>query len=240
MLTILLGNMIVLVPMVLNAHAGTKYGISFPVLCRAAFGVRGANVPAMLRAIVACGWFGIQTWIGALALDTLLTRGVARLGAGARGRRGSRSRSSGSSRSRSSSRAPKASRCSRAGRRRCCSAAARCCSGGGSSRGGGLAQRARAVAAACSRAARRLLGALPGGAHRERRLLGDAQPQHPRLHPLREEPALAGARPGARPADDDDRVRLHRRGGDERDDRDLRRGDLGPGRAREPHRQRRQ
>lgn len=72
MLTILLGNVIVLVPMVLNAHAGTRYGISFPVLCRAAFGVRGANVPAVLRAIVACGWFGIQTWIGALALDTLL------------------------------------------------------------------------------------------------------------------------------------------------------------------------
>jgi NCS1 family nucleobase:cation symporter-1 len=73
MLTILLGNTIVLVPMVLNAHAGTKYGVSFPVLCRASFGVRGANVPAMLRAIVACGWFGIQTWIGALALDALFT-----------------------------------------------------------------------------------------------------------------------------------------------------------------------
>ena len=71
MLTILLGNTIVLIPMILNAHAGTKYGISFPVLCRAAFGTRGANVPAVLRAIVACGWFGIQTWIGALALDTL-------------------------------------------------------------------------------------------------------------------------------------------------------------------------
>jgi len=71
--TILLGNMIVLVPMVLNAHAGTKYGVSFPVMCRASFGVRGANVPAMLRAVVACGWFGIQTWIGALALNTLLT-----------------------------------------------------------------------------------------------------------------------------------------------------------------------
>src|SRR4029453_410965 len=71
MLTILLGNTIVLVPMILNAHAGTKYGVSFPVLCRASFGVRGANVPAILRAIVACGWFGIQTWIGALALDAL-------------------------------------------------------------------------------------------------------------------------------------------------------------------------
>ncbi len=69
--TILLANVIVLIPMVLNAHAGTKYGISFPVLCRAAFGVRGANVPAVLRAIVACGWFGIQTWIGALAINAL-------------------------------------------------------------------------------------------------------------------------------------------------------------------------
>ncbi|MBI2213220.1 MAG: NCS1 family nucleobase:cation symporter-1 [Acidobacteria bacterium] len=71
--TILLGNVIVLVPMVLNAHAGTKYGISFPVLCRASFGTRGANIPAVLRAIVACGWFGIQTWIGGLALDALMT-----------------------------------------------------------------------------------------------------------------------------------------------------------------------
>jgi NCS1 family nucleobase:cation symporter-1 len=73
MITILLGNMIVLIPMILNAHAGTRYGISFPVLCRAAFGVRGANVPAILRAIVACGWFGIQTWIGALAMDALFS-----------------------------------------------------------------------------------------------------------------------------------------------------------------------
>jgi nucleobase:cation symporter-1, NCS1 family len=74
--TILLGNTIVLVPMVLNAHAGTKYGISFPVLCRASFGVRGANVPALLRAGVACGWFGIQTWIGGLALNALVTAAV--------------------------------------------------------------------------------------------------------------------------------------------------------------------
>src|SRR4026209_425340 len=68
MITILLGNCIVLVPMMLNAHAGTKYGVSFPVLCRASFGVRGANVPALLRAFVACGWFGIQTWIGGEAI----------------------------------------------------------------------------------------------------------------------------------------------------------------------------
>jgi NCS1 family nucleobase:cation symporter-1 len=72
MIVILLGNVVVLVPMILNAHAGTKYGVSFPVLCRASFGVRGANVPAILRALVACGWFGIQTWIGGLALNTLL------------------------------------------------------------------------------------------------------------------------------------------------------------------------
>src|SRR5262245_9783834 len=71
MITILLGNTIVLVPMILNAHAGTKYGVSFPVLCRASFGTKGANIPAVLRAIVACGWFGIQTWIGGQALDAL-------------------------------------------------------------------------------------------------------------------------------------------------------------------------
>ena len=53
--TILLGNLIVLVPMLLNAHAGTRYGIPFPVFVRASFGVRGANVPAVLRALVACG-----------------------------------------------------------------------------------------------------------------------------------------------------------------------------------------
>jgi NCS1 family nucleobase:cation symporter-1 len=67
-LTIFLGNVIVLIPMVLNAHAGTAYGIPFPVYCRAAFGTKGANVPAVLRALVACGWFGIQTWIGGEAI----------------------------------------------------------------------------------------------------------------------------------------------------------------------------
>jgi NCS1 family nucleobase:cation symporter-1 len=71
MITILLGNTIVLIPMMMNAHSGTKYGISFPVLCRAAFGTKGANIPAVLRAIVACGWFGIQTWIGGQAMDAL-------------------------------------------------------------------------------------------------------------------------------------------------------------------------
>jgi NCS1 family nucleobase:cation symporter-1 len=67
-LTIFLGNLIVLIPMILNAHAGTLYGIPFPVYCRASFGTKGANVPAILRALVACGWFGIQTWIGGEAI----------------------------------------------------------------------------------------------------------------------------------------------------------------------------
>jgi len=71
-LTIFLANCIVLIPMVLNAHAGTRYGIPFPVYCRAAFGLRGANIPALMRALVACGWFGIQTWIGGKSLHTLL------------------------------------------------------------------------------------------------------------------------------------------------------------------------
>ncbi len=70
--TIFLGNLIVLVPMVLNAHAGTKYGIPFPVFCRASFGTTGANIPALLRAFVACGWFGIQTWIGGEAIHKIL------------------------------------------------------------------------------------------------------------------------------------------------------------------------
>ena len=70
--TIFLGNLIVLAPMILNAHAGTKYGIPFPVFCRASFGTTGANVPALLRALVACGWFGIQTWIGGNAVYQIL------------------------------------------------------------------------------------------------------------------------------------------------------------------------
>ena len=71
-LTIFLGNSIVLIPMILNGHAGAKYGIPFPVFARASFGTKGANIPAMLRAIVACGWFGIQTWIGGDALYHIL------------------------------------------------------------------------------------------------------------------------------------------------------------------------
>jgi NCS1 family nucleobase:cation symporter-1 len=71
--TIFLGNVIVPIPMVLNAHAGTKYGIPFPVYCRPSFGILGANVPALLRALVACGWFGIQTWIGGAAIYEIMS-----------------------------------------------------------------------------------------------------------------------------------------------------------------------
>jgi NCS1 family nucleobase:cation symporter-1 len=71
-LTVMLGNVIVLIPMVLNGHAGAKYGIPFPVLMRASFGTIGANIPAMARALVACGWFGIQTWIGGDAIYQVL------------------------------------------------------------------------------------------------------------------------------------------------------------------------
>src|ERR1700676_1756314 len=70
--TIFIGNVIVLAPMLLNSHPGAKYGIPFPVLARASFGVLGANVAAVLRALVACGWFGIQTWIGGEAISTLI------------------------------------------------------------------------------------------------------------------------------------------------------------------------
>jgi len=71
LVTIALGNLIVLVPMLLNSHAGTKYGIPFPVFARAFYGVRGANLAALLRALVACGWFGIQTWIGGEGINVV-------------------------------------------------------------------------------------------------------------------------------------------------------------------------
>src|SRR3979411_1986269 len=69
---VFLGNTIVLVPMLLKSHPGARYGIPFPVLARASFGVLGANIAAVLRALVACGWFGIQSWIGGEAINTLL------------------------------------------------------------------------------------------------------------------------------------------------------------------------
>ncbi|HEY6167560.1 MAG TPA: NCS1 family nucleobase:cation symporter-1 [Verrucomicrobiae bacterium] len=81
-LTIFLGNLIVVIPMILNAHAGTRYGIPFPVFCRASFGTVGANVPALMRAFVACGWFGIQSWIGGNAIYKILAVFVPSLASG--------------------------------------------------------------------------------------------------------------------------------------------------------------
>ena len=71
--TILLGNVIVLIPILLNSHPGTKYGIPFPVFARASYGTIGSNLPALMRALVACGWFGIQAWIGGEALHTFFS-----------------------------------------------------------------------------------------------------------------------------------------------------------------------
>src|SRR3984885_9833911 len=79
-ITMLIGNVVVLIPMILNGHAGAKYGIPFPVFARSSFGTKGANIPAMLRAIVACGWFGIQTWIGGYALYLMFKIWIPALG----------------------------------------------------------------------------------------------------------------------------------------------------------------
>ncbi len=195
LLAVFLGNAIVLVPMVINAHAGTRYGIPFPVFARAAFGTRGTHVPSLLRAVVACGWFGIQTWVGGLAIHALV--GVAWPGFLALGGdwrfmghtvaefvsfavfwvinlyfvwAGTESIKWLETVS-----APFLHR----------AAAWRCCGG---------APRPQAAWARCSRAR---IGAAPGSAgaatfadvpalgHRDGRLLGHALAQHPRLHPLR-------------------------------------------------------
>src|SRR6201995_1896137 len=82
-ITIAVANLIVLVPMLLNSHAGTKYGIPYPVFARASFGLRGANLPAVLRALIACAWFGIQTWIGGAGFYILIGSGARRSGSAA-------------------------------------------------------------------------------------------------------------------------------------------------------------
>ena len=71
--TVALGNTIVLIPILLNSHPGTLYGIPFPVFARAAYGTIGSNLPALMRSVVACGWFGIQAWLGGEALNTFFT-----------------------------------------------------------------------------------------------------------------------------------------------------------------------
>src|SRR3954467_11228323 len=92
LVTVALGNTIVLVPILLNPHPGTKYGIPFPVFARAAYGTIGSNLPALMRALVACGWFGIQAWIGGEALQVFLETAIpgwrTALGAGVAGHTG--------------------------------------------------------------------------------------------------------------------------------------------------------
>ncbi len=73
-LTIFTGSCIVLIPILLVAHAGTRYGIPYPVFARLWFGTRGAHVPALARAIIGAGWFGINSWFGGLALDAIVSR----------------------------------------------------------------------------------------------------------------------------------------------------------------------
>ena len=198
LVTILLGNTIVLVPILLNSHPGTKYGIPFPVFARAAYGTIGSNLPALMRALVACGWFGIQAWIGGEALHTFFTHRRARLADAARRRlrratrrpSGSRSCSSGGSTSSSST------------------AAWTCCARvenwaapfvlvmtGAAARGGRSGART-ASGRCCAQPgkfhdARRVLAGLRPVADRDDRLLGDAVAQHARLHALRPQPARA-------------------------------------------------
>ena len=235
MLTILLGNSIVLIPMMLNAHAGTKYGVSFPVLCRAAFGVKGANVPALLRAFVACGWFGIQTWIGGLALHALLGAAfpgwlalpgnvwiafaafwAVQVAIIVRGLEGIKALESWS---------------------------APLLLGGGAlllgwaiSRGGGLGH-ILTESARLQKAHMPFWQLFPAGLTANVGYWATLSlniPDFTRYARSQRSQVLGQALglPG-----DHDRVRVHRRRGDERDDRDLRRGDLGSGAAHRAHRQ---
>ncbi|KAI8563214.1 hypothetical protein RHMOL_Rhmol03G0095000 [Rhododendron molle] len=74
--TVVAANVILLIPLVLTGHPGTRYGIPFPVLARSSFGIRGAHVPTLLRALVGCGWYGIETWIGGEAIFLLLPKSI--------------------------------------------------------------------------------------------------------------------------------------------------------------------
>lgn len=79
-LNVIAGTMIILIPMVLNGYPGTKYGIPFPVVVRSSFGIQGAHIAGLLRGLVACGWFGINTWICADAISTLLIKLIPAVG----------------------------------------------------------------------------------------------------------------------------------------------------------------
>ena len=227
LLTVSLGNFIVLIPILLNSHPGTKYGIPFPVLVRSSFGIRGANVAAMARALVACGWFGIQTWIGALALDTLMIT----LASGWADVSGHKAiafavfwliqvaiilRGIDGIKFLESYAAPLLLGSSLA------------LLIWGFNVGGNIFSASSQLITDDQS----LLGAVRPGPGGERRLLDHAVDEHPRLHALREGPALAGRRPEHRDAAHDDRLLVHRHRRDGGDDRRVRRADLGPGHAR--------
>ena len=239
LVTILLGNTIVLIPILLNSHPGTKYGIPFPVFARAAYGTLGSNVPALMRALVACGWFGIQAWIGGEALHTVFKTIIpgwpTLLGAGFAGHTTTEwlsfllfwglniyiiYRGMDLLRAVENWAAPFV-----------------------------LVMTGALLWWAVSRAnglgpllsqpgkfhtSRRVPAGVHSVADRDDRLLGDAVAQHAGLHPLRPQPARADHRPGRRAADDD--VAVCGDGGDDhqRDGDHLRRGDLGSGAAGRP------
>jgi hypothetical protein len=238
LLTILLGNTIVLAPILLNSHPGTKYGIPFPVFARAAYGTIGSNLPAILRALVACGWFGIQAWIGGEALETLfeavLPGWKTLLGGGLfQGHTPSEWVSfllfwginvaiiyRGMDllpESRELGRALRAAHDRRPSRL-----------------GGAEGARLRSAPGA-ARQVPHVLGIFPGlrpVADGDDRLLGDALPEHAGLHAVRPKPAGAGDRPGLRATRDDVGLRGDGRPHHERDRADLRAADLGSDAAR--------
>ena len=222
--------------MILNAHAGTKYGVSFPVLCRASFGVKGANVPATLRALVACGWFGIQTWIGALALNTLVAAvwpawsGIAggiwisfavfwlvQVWIILNGLEGIKKLEGWS--------AP------------LLLAGGALLLGWAIARGGGLGPHPRSVGRGCSSGSVPFWQLFPAALTANVGYWATLSlniPDFTRYARSQRSQALGQA---LGLAGDDDGVRVHRRGRDERDDRALRRGDLGSGRAHRAHRE---
>ena len=223
--------------MILNAHAGTKYGVSFPVLVPRQLrraGRQRAGDPPRAGRLRLVRHPDLDRRPGA---EHAARRGVAGVGRSARQRLDRLRHLLGARRSGSSSTASRASRSSKAGRRRCSSAAGVLLLGWAIRRGGGLGHiLAESVAAADG--ARAVLALFPAALTANVGYWATLSLNIPGLHALRAQPAIAGARPGARPAGDDDRVCVHRRGRDQRDDRDLRRGDLGSGRADRAHRQR--
>ena len=194
--TVFLGNVLVLVPMLLNAHAGAKYGIPFPVFARASFGVLGANVPAVLRALVACGWFGINTWIGGEAINAMVVALVPSWRTYSHGRVDLLWRLLAAARHRHRAGHPddqvsaRRDRAVPAGDRR---GAARL------GRGEGGRIRTDAGGAVQISNVRRIFPILHAVADRRSGILGHRGAEHSRFHALCAQPARASGRPGAGP-----------------------------------------